>query len=193
MEDLLALHRRAMDDLVAIVASVGDADLARATPCADWDVADLLAHCVGQHRGFAAAVRDGAAPASAYLPVAYDEQTWLASVEELLAAFDGAADDAEVLQVELHPTQRLPVQALVGAQLLDAAVHGWDVARSLGRDHRPDADQVARILRMAERIPDDAGREAPGAAFGHVVAGAGVDWERLLRVVGRDPDWSPVS
>ena len=55
MEERLGLHTEAMGLLDAVVQHVTDDDLER--PTLGWTVADLLAHEVGQHLGFAAAVR----------------------------------------------------------------------------------------------------------------------------------------
>ena len=75
MDERLGLHAEAMGLLDAVVQHVTDEDLDRPTPCAGWTVADLLAHEVGQHLGFAAAVRDGDAPESAYVPVPFSPET----------------------------------------------------------------------------------------------------------------------
>jgi uncharacterized protein (TIGR03083 family) len=54
--DLIDAHARALRTSAAIVARAGVADLGRPTPCAGWDLSDLLAHMVGQNYGFASAV-----------------------------------------------------------------------------------------------------------------------------------------
>ncbi len=91
---------------------------------------------VGQHVGFAAAVRDGDAPPSAYTPVPYTPQAWDDSVATLLQAFAAADLDATAVEIELAATP-LPIRRLVGAQFLDTVVHTWDVARSLEVAYQP--------------------------------------------------------
>ena len=118
MEDRLALHAEAMALLDAVVDHVTDDDLGRPTPCAGWTVADLQAHEVGQHLGFAAAVRDGDAPESAYTPVSFSPETWRDSVEAILSAFAGADPDAPVVEREITE-EPLPLRVLLDAQLLD--------------------------------------------------------------------------
>src|ERR1700741_1547693 len=62
--DLRPLHRIALMASVDMVSTVTNEDLSRETPCAQWNLADLLAHMTVQHRGFAAAARRrGADPA----------------------------------------------------------------------------------------------------------------------------------
>ncbi len=186
-EDRRSLHRHALQLADGFVDRITASDLTRATPCADWDLGQLLAHMIGQHRGFAAATRDGTAPVSAYAPVRFTLAEWHRSVDELLAAFD-AADLAEsVIEVELHPTKPLPMPVIIGAQLLDTAVHTWDVARSVDRTFTPDDELAEAVLKIAEPIPDDELREAPGAAFAHSLPATGSPWERALALLGRDP------
>src|ERR1700744_1472971 len=56
-EDVRPLHRIAVLASVDVVSAVTADDLAKPTPCAGWNLADLLAHMTVQHRGFAAAAR----------------------------------------------------------------------------------------------------------------------------------------
>src|SRR3954452_5002191 len=103
MQDRIARHAEALGVLDAIVAHVTDDDLERATPCTGWSVADLLAHELGQHLGFAAAVREGDAPESSYTSVPFTHHAWRGSVQAILEAFAGADPDAPVVERELAP------------------------------------------------------------------------------------------
>ena len=200
MDDLLTLHRAALGDLDRLASTLEPGDLDRRTPCADWRVADLLAHSIGQHRGFAAAVRDGDASAEAYGWVRWDPAEWQSCVADLLDAFAAADLTGTARQVELRPDEAIPVRFIVGAQLLDSAVHAWDLARALGRDYEPSRAIVTSVLGIAERIPDGPNREISGAAFGHALpsgrtpsGAAGDDWVRVLRLLGREPGWTPAG
>ena len=149
-------------------------------------MADLLAHEVGQHLGFAAAVRDGDAPESAYAPVPFTAESWRDSVEAILNAFAAADPDAPVVEREITETP-LPLQVLVDAQLLDLLAHTWDLAKGLGHDFAPPQHLAADLLRMAQAIPDRAYGE--GHAFSERLAAEGTGWEQGLRLLGRDPGW----
>jgi uncharacterized protein (TIGR03086 family) len=183
-DDTRRLHRSAIEAADEHVRRVTREDLGRPTPCASWTLADLLAHMVGQHDGFAAAVRDGHAPASAYAPVPYTPERWERSVAGLLAAFAAADLDGEAVEIELSPDP-LPIGFIVGAQLLDTVVHTWDIARALGTPHTPADELVAVVARLAETVPDDERRDAPGAAFAHALPAHGTAWERALARLGR--------
>jgi uncharacterized protein (TIGR03086 family) len=185
VSELKTLYHRAVAEMQPIVLQAEPDDLNRPTSCADWDLGQLLAHMVGQHRGFAAAVTDGTAEKSAYTPIPFDQQTFAESVDGLLAAFAGAGDDDQVLLVELRPTERLPLEFVISAQLLDTVVHTWDVASALDLTFTPSPQLVAPILAMAQRIPDDDNRLEQDAAFAPALPAPEGDWGRLLALLGR--------
>ena len=188
MDERLGLHAEAMGLLDAVVQHVSDDDLERPTPCVGWTVADLLAHEVGQHLGFAAAVRAGDAPESAYVPVPFSAETWRDSVETILSAFAGADPDAPVTVRELVPVP-LSLRVVVDAQLLDLLAHTWDLSKGLGHDFTPPDHLAADFLQMAQALPDRAYGE--GKAFSERLAPEGSDWHQALRLLGRDPEWTP--
>lgn len=194
--DVVALHQQAIEDAAGFAHRALRAPLDGPTTCDGWDLRDLLAHMVGEHHGFAAAVRAGAGstggtvPRTAYTPVPPTAESWDRSTADLVDAFATADPNVQVTAVVLGD-RPLPLPVVVTAQLLDSAVHAWDLARSLGEDHEPAPEIVSAALAMAERIPDDASREGPGAAFGHALPGGATPWERLLRLLGRDPQVWP--
>lgn len=194
--------RRALDDEGRLVDVVTERDLARPTPCSGWTLSALLGHLIGQHLGFAQAVRDGDAPPDAYRPrPAQDHESildvttrWRDSVAALTDAVAQAAPDRPVTLVEVARDRPLPLEAVLTIQLVDTAVHTWDVARTLGRDHMPAADVVAAVLAVARQLPDDDRRGLPGAAFAPArdaaptPGGAGPDdWATTLALLGRTP------
>lgn len=190
-DDQRPQHRAALNVASAYVARLDVKHLELPTPCAGWNVRQLLEHSVGQHFGFAAAVV-GEASASDYLPVPFTPASWADSVRTLTDAFARADLDAEVLEIELHPTRPLPVATLVAAQWLDTVVHTWDLAVSLGERYDPGAEVAEAMQRMSVVIPDDDRRERPGSAFARGVAITRADpWSQTLALLGRDPEWTP--
>lgn len=159
----------------------------------------------GQDSGFAAAVRAATigedVPASAFAarPLGPDPGAEVAATaEDVAAAFAGAAGlERPVLLAEFDA--RLPLTVVAGMHLVDTVVHGWDVAAALGTraayGAALDPGVVGAALSVAEQVPDDGFRTAPGAPFGRAVAvTAGTDaWERVLRLLGRDPAWSAAA
>jgi uncharacterized protein (TIGR03086 family) len=190
MDELIALHRESLADFDRLVGLLEPDDLARPTPCTGWSVADLLAHSVGQHRGFARAVRTGDAPAEAYEAVPWSRAAWRESVDDLLDAFGGADPSGVAHQVELRPGQPIPVRFIVGAQLLDSAVHAWDLAAALGRTYRPNSAIVDAVVGGARLIPDGETRSAGGPFARALSDDTGDPWIEALRLVGRDERWA---
>lgn len=79
---------------IELVKSARPEDLDRPTPCAGWDLADLLAHMTAQHHGFAASAGGGGASLDQWLvrPLGADPVAEYAEASErVIAAF--APDD----------------------------------------------------------------------------------------------------
>lgn len=184
--EMLAAYGRALDDTTGLASGAGD--LTVPTPCAGWDLADLFGHMVGQNLGFAAAVVDGDATVDAYesVPVAADDvsRIWQDSAARVRAAFGAADPEATVHLAEFgfRPT----VAVGLSMQLLDAAVHAWDVATALGQTYRPAEATVTFVLDTARQI---AARPGATPVFAAPLAEGGEDpWGDALRLLGRDPD-----
>jgi uncharacterized protein (TIGR03086 family) len=172
--EMLTLHDGALADTTALVERAARGDLGIATPCDGWDLADLLSHMIGQNLGFAAAVATGDAEEAAYagpdVTPANAVGQWDASAEALRAAF-GGADETAVVRLAEFDIQVTPAIAL-SMQLLDAAVHAWDVTEL--------------VLDFARQIASRPGG-SPGV-FGEPLTETGADpWLDALRLLGRDP------
>jgi uncharacterized protein (TIGR03086 family) len=203
VENIIQLHQRSVAGLRPVLDRISPADLDRPTPCAGWDLHALLEHMTGQDHGFAAAVRaartGGEVDVSAFAPRPLGPSpaaTVATGLDEVVAAFAEGAE-SPVLLPEFGA--RLPLSIVAGMHLVDTLVHGWDVAATLGVQAgygaELDSEVVAAALAMAEQVPDDAAREAPGAPFGHTLtAPADADpWTRTLTLLGRDPAWTSDS
>ena len=96
----------------------------------------------------------------------------------------------------LEHTFAMPWGATTGAQLLgfgliEVVVHGWDIARSLGRPPAFDDDLVEAVMADARQWVDDSTRIPQ--LFGPEVVPA-VDapvLDRLVAFLGRPPTWAP--
>ena len=96
-QDVRPLHRIAVLASVDVVSAVTADDLAKPTPCAGWNLADLLAHMTVQHRGFAAAARGHGADEAIWQPATVPTR-WqptppaptAAAAAEVIDAFAGA-------------------------------------------------------------------------------------------------------
>jgi uncharacterized protein (TIGR03086 family) len=190
--DLLAAHRHAILASVDVVNTVGPADLQRPTPCAAWDLADLLAHMTVQHRGFAAAARGGGQGLALWTPVRDTQDPvgeYAIAAHEVLEAFAGADPESQFALPELGTT--VPAEMAIGFHLIDYAVHGWDVAATLGVPFTLPDDVVTAALPLALAVPDGDFRSMDNSPFGSARNGPATnDFDQLLRYLGRDPQWT---
>jgi uncharacterized protein (TIGR03086 family) len=163
--DLISADAIAVRATVDLVALVKPADLARPTPCAEWDLGMLLRHMTAQHRGFAAAAAGRGADLAAWeVPPTADGYAEAASA--VLDAF-AAGDVLERPFVipEFDVDRPLPGRLVIGFHLVDYLVHGWDVARSIDVPFQADPSVLALALPIVRAVPDDQSRTAPGAPF----------------------------
>jgi uncharacterized protein (TIGR03086 family) len=203
MTDIRDMNALAVRDSMDVVGKVRVADLGRATPCEGWSLADLLGHMTVQHHGFAAAARGQGADLERwkFAPAGEDAvERYLEASEEVLAAFarlDGALDFVfDLPEFRVNPP-RFPARTAIGFHFIDYVVHAWDVAATLGVPYvlRPELEETA--VKVALAVPNEDNRLADGAAFVPALDGSEDDPEhgsaldRVLRYLGRTPDWRP--
>jgi len=195
---VVGLDARAVRASVQVVSQATTADLARSTPCADWTLAELLAHMTAQHNGFAAAAAGSGANLVHWqtgAPVADPVGEYAAAAERVTAAFAAAGVLAgEFVLPEISSKQPFPAAEAIGFHFVDYVVHGWDVARALGRGYDLEPDVLAAALAIAQAVPDGERRRRPGAAFApRVAASSGGPLGQIVALLGRRPDWSRLS
>ena len=195
-----ALDARVGLDARAVAASLRALDTwspgaaHRPTPCAGWNLADLVAHMTVQQRGFAAAMAGRPTTVADWEPgpSADPLADYAAACDDVLAAFAAVTDPAAPVYLPEIRSEPVPAATAIGFHLVDNVVHAWDVAKSLGVPVGLDDDVVQAGLEVARRVPDGPERDRPGAAFVHAlsaVEGASALDETLL-LLGRDPGWS---
>jgi len=195
MHTIVALDAQAVQASVRVVSLVADDDLARATPCGDWTLAELIAHMTMQHDGFAAAAAGDGADLSRWHPrppAAHPVGEYTEAAARVVAAFGGdGVLDREFALPELSPRLRFPAAQAIGFHLVDYVVHGWDVARSLGLEYQLEPGLLAAALAVARKVPDGEGRRRPGAAFAPRVTavGDGNALDEIVALLGRRPGW----
>jgi uncharacterized protein (TIGR03086 family) len=194
--DIRELDAQAVRASVAVVSRATAADLGRPTPCAEWTVADLLAHMTVQHYGFAAAAAGNGADPTVWQsnrdadPV--DAYTYATAAEHVIAAF---ADDgvlrADFALPEISNSMTFPGSQAIRFHFIDYIVHTWDVARALSVPCDLPDDLVRAALPIARAVPDGAERRQPGAAFRPGLPASGyVDpLDQIVALLGRSPSW----
>jgi uncharacterized protein (TIGR03086 family) len=181
--------RAAVLTSVAVACQVRSSDLGLPTPCADWSVAELLAHMSVQHRGFAAATRGREA---AWKPVVVADPVadYLSASGEVLTAFAEAGSSFVLPEIGPAP---FPAEQAMGFHFVDYVVHSWDLARAVGVPVSFDDAVLAPALAVARQVPGGDARTRPGAAFAPALPDAdGSRLDRILTLLGRSPDWPQV-
>jgi uncharacterized protein (TIGR03083 family) len=189
-ERVLASYRDALDAFRLLAAAVSE--WSAPTPCGQWTMHDLVGHVLAivryWHRLLDAAMAgrpsvdlprgDALAAMNAAdldaLPERGGEER-LRSFLDLAAAHRARVEEAD-WTLRLGTWSGLGVLSVgqhTGVAIGEWHVHGWDLARGLGEDHRP-AD-AAVVLAGNRVLP---GPEEPGD-----------EWRAVLLRYGRDPEW----
>lgn len=200
--DIRPLHRIAVTTSTAIVQSVNRADLHVDTPCAGWQLIDLLAHMTIQHRGFAAAAKGFGSDHTVWDAESVSEAVtgnpgavYADAAHDVLVAFaDDAVLDASFALPDFGPGASFPGAVAIGFHFVDYVVHGWDVAKALGVPFDLADEVIDAALPFALLAPEGEARDVPGAPFARAVDGLSQSsLDKILRYLGRDPSWAPTS
>ena len=184
MEVLDALAT-ATEEFTRQIASIGDSDWSRSTPCAEWDVRYLVAHVVGGNR-FAVSLLGGMSASDAMTEVMSTRQLsddplgdYITTSAAQLAAF--RVDNPAEQRID-HPLGDITAREFLEFRVFDTTLHSWDLARALATDTHIPPELVETVLAIVESGP-------PGMGFGIIALGnAGPHsspLERLLDLAGR--------
>jgi uncharacterized protein (TIGR03086 family) len=159
------------------------------TPCAAWDLGQLLEHVSASlaalHEGVVSGwVGLGAVDETPRDPAAGLVTTLRHRADRLLGASSGVSGRGRVIAIADRCLDGATLRA-VGA--VEMAVHGWDIARGCGC-HRPIPPGLATaILEVVPLVVTDATRYVHFAAPVPVAEQASPS-DRLVAALGRDPD-----
>jgi uncharacterized protein (TIGR03086 family) len=187
-EDVLDLHRRALAEFGRRVHAVRADQWGCPTPCADWEVRNLVNHLVAEQlwvppllagkrvadlgAGFAAGDVLGDDPVAA----------WDAASSAAAAAFAGPGALERV--VHLSYADR-PGEEYAREMIFDLVVHSWDLARGISADESLDPGLVEAVYSSIEPDTDLA---ATGLFDQPVPVPADADEQtRLIAFTGRQP------
>jgi uncharacterized protein (TIGR03086 family) len=173
-----------------IIEQLSSTQLELATPCASWQVRDVINHIVGNTFWFEAIATTATAPdrpdnAAPDFTGADFAGTFGEGSAAATAAFATAIADGRTLAL---PWGAMPAEVFVLMASTDQFVHGWDLAKATGQPLDLDPDLAAPFLAFYEAAMSDAfrgpDRQAP---FGSAVAvgGAAGPVDRLVALLGR--------
>jgi uncharacterized protein (TIGR03086 family) len=180
------LYEAAIDQFSRVVDEVPDTAWRSPTPCADWDVRELVNHMVGENLWLPPLA---AGQTIAEVGDALDgdllgddpRQAWRDSVAGALAAAKGVDLDATV-----HLSfGDVPAQEYLWQLTADALVHSWDLARSTGQQEALPADVVGAV---SDWFDDREELYRSGGAIGPATATTSQDpQDQLIARFGRTP------
>jgi uncharacterized protein (TIGR03086 family) len=176
-----------------LAETVTDEQLSAPTPCPDYALRNLLAHILGLSVAFRDAARKDLGPTTDTSPQAALPDLGPDWREQLPKALDDLADAWRDPAARTGMTRAggvdLPGE-VAGAVVADELViHGWDLARSLGRPYAPDPAALDAAHGFLLAAAEDLSRG--NGIFGPVVpvpSDASL-LDRAVGLSGRDPEW----
>ena len=180
----------AAEEMSALIATVPDEMLGRATPCPAYRLGDLIDHVGGLALAFtAAAAKDRGPLTGAPRPgdAARLSEDWRTRIPRNLAAMATAwRDPAAWTGMTQAGGGELPGEVAGLAAADELVVHAWDIARASGQELTLDPAAIEAAHGFLT---------AAGGPFGPVVAvPAGRPMlDQVIGLAGRDPDWCPAQ
>jgi uncharacterized protein (TIGR03086 family) len=179
----VGLLERAINYTLGALHAVTAAELAAPTPCRSWDLRALLTHLDES----LAALHEAAAlgEVSLSVPAPRPPADPVAAVRDRASLLLGAWTSTRHAGATVGDAA-LTTALLASAGALEVAVHGWDVARSVGRGRPLPPALAEEMLALTPYLVSEADRPARFAAPVAVSPRAPAG-ERLLGFLGRRP------
>ncbi|MFI1386496.1 TIGR03086 family metal-binding protein [Embleya sp. NPDC020886] len=183
--------------IAALVVGLDDSRLDDPTPCTHYTIRDLLSHLVGLTAAFRAAGRKElgvlteTAPGAEMPPLGADWRTVLPrQLDELVETWHEPDAWTGVTQAG---GVTLPAEIMGLVAHNELVLHGWDLARALGRDYTVDPANLETSLAFLTPAPDAEDTPDEQALFARplpVPADAPL-LDRVVALAGRAPTWQP--
>jgi uncharacterized protein (TIGR03086 family) len=147
-----------------VLANVAADQLGAPTPCASYNVGQLIDHLVGAQYFFLAGL-EGTPPVGA--DAEYHSGDYLAAYDDITAKAIAAFSEPGVMEKMLTlPFGEMPGAAVMGLATNDTLTHGWDLAKATGQDTDLAPELAAAVLEQARATIPDEFRGPEGAPFG---------------------------
>jgi uncharacterized protein (TIGR03086 family) len=188
MTDIAARHRQALEATRPLVAGADPRHWTEPTPCADWNVGELLNHLVAGN-WWAAELARGATIDGVGSRLDGDQlgddpvDAYDRSAEAAAAAFEVPGALEAPCAVSYGP---VPGSVYAGHRFIDVLIHGWDLAVATGQDRTLDPGLVDACWGAVE--PQAELLRGSGMFGGDVAFPPNADPQtRLLATLGRRP------
>ena len=186
-----------VEQLKSLLASVGDAELDRPTPCPLFTVRDVIAHVGGFAQAFTAAARKERsdlvehAPTGDPAPLPADWRTRIPTdLDTLVEAWRDAGAWEGMTRIAAMDAPAEMVGATVADEIV---VHTWDVGRAVGREVATDPVLIGAAMAFLSAFasPDaPAGDDVPFGPSRPAPDNAS-PLDEVLALAGRDVTWTP--
>jgi uncharacterized protein (TIGR03086 family) len=184
--DLYGALDRATVSFTSILGGVAATDWDRPTVNPGWSVYDLVNHVVGGNRRYVLLLAGRPLEeVEAIRDITHLSDDAVRDFQETSADVIAAFHEPGALDRTVHHRQGdRSGQDLLAMRVMEHSLHGWDLARSIGRDHEVDDDVASAILTTIDADPTFLPRcrfpaypdPGPNAA----------PFSRLRRLTGRD-------
>ena len=149
----IEMCQRTLANAERLIASLRPEELSLPTPCAEWNVRQVIEHMIGTNYAFARAASgqpmQGPPPADAP-PVGDDPAAaYAASARAALAAWQAPGALDRTLNL---PFGQVPGAQAIGINIGDELVHTWDLAKATRRDRTLDAEAAAATLERTQQM-----------------------------------------
>jgi uncharacterized protein (TIGR03086 family) len=178
----------AVQRMVHLVQAVPDDGLAWPTPCERYSVGDLLDHIGGSARAFRAAAVKKPLPGGPSGNADNLGQDWRTRIPADLEALGEAWRDSEAWTgMTAAGGVDLPGEVAAVVALDELVIHGWDLAKALGRPAGYEGPGLEAVWAMVNQFRD-AGAEGLFGPEVFVPDDAPL-LDRVLGKAGRTPGW----
>ena len=188
--DLIELLRSAAVATEAVLSQVGPTNADRRTPCPEMSVSEAAAHLIGGISAFVVVGEGGelafGAPTDLDPHGEHPAADFRSAVDRLIAVFSEPGRLDASFAMPWGPTAGAQ---LVGFELIETVVHGWDIASGLGVTLPVEDDVAQATLDGARNWVDDSVR-VPGMFGPEVAYDGGTALDRLVAFLGREPAWT---
>ncbi|ARP72461.1 TIGR03086 family protein [Streptomyces pluripotens] len=189
-QDPRPAYTRATGQAAALIRTVRPEQLDGPTPCAAFDVRDLLSHIVGGTRRIAVIGEGGDGLAVHPFAEGVGDAEWASAYEEVRTRVLKAWEPDERMASSVRvPWGEVPGHTALSGYVMEIVTHTWDLSEGLGHPLPLDPELAGFALTTARALlPDSRPRDAqtPFDARREAPAGAGV-YEQLAAWMGRTP------
>jgi uncharacterized protein (TIGR03086 family) len=189
--DSIAMCQQTLDAARKVIGGVKQDDLAKPTPCSEWNVRALVNHMIGVNYAFTQALAGKKIETGGETPDLVGDDPAASYAKASRGALEAWRAPGALDRILSLPPGDVPGSTGINIFMTDQSVHTWDLARALGKEHAIDTDLVEVSFEMLRQILRPEFR-ATGGPFGPEVpcaADAAVQ-DRLLAFTGRNPEGS---